>query len=60
MALLLDRLYARHEKAAKITVIALCALGAMLFIAYFPYISGVRVSVAWLEALRIRPDWLYY
>jgi len=60
MALMLSYLYNRHQKAARVAVLALSGLAAALFVAYFPYISGVRVSTAWLEALRFLPNWLYY
>lgn len=31
-----------------------------LFIAFFPYISGVMVSQKWLEAMKWFPGWIYY
>ena len=60
MTLMMDYLYDWHKKAAKITGIALVVIAGALFVAFFPYISGVRVSTAWLEAMRWLPNWLYY
>jgi dolichyl-phosphate-mannose--protein O-mannosyl transferase len=37
-----------------------CALALGLFIAFFPYISGVAVPVRWMDAMKWFPDWLYY
>ena len=59
-ALMVDYLYRLYPRAAKITAIALMVVAAGLFAAFFPYISGVRVSIAWLEAMRWLPNWLYY
>ena len=40
--------------------IVLIALSVLLFAAFFPYLSGVRVSVNWLSALQWFPNWLYF
>ncbi len=48
------------KKAANILGIVLLALALVFFIAFFPYTSGVRVSTAWLDAVRFIPNWLYY
>ncbi|MBR1584173.1 MAG: glycosyltransferase family 39 protein [Clostridia bacterium] len=58
--LCLDWIGERWEKAARIAVIAWIALSAVLFIAFFPYASGVTVSRGWLEAMRWFPRWLWY
>ena len=60
LALMLDVLAQRKEKMAKILWIALPAVAFILFVTFFPYISGVRVSTAWLEAMKWFPGWLYY
>ena len=36
------------------------AAAAVLFIAFFPYASGLRVSTQWLDAMKWFPQWLYY
>ena len=36
------------------------ALAGVLFIAFFPYISGITASKAWLDAMKWFPGWLYY
>jgi len=38
----------------------LMVLAAGMFVGLFPYISGVRVSTAWLEAMRWPSKWLTY
>ncbi|NLX82397.1 MAG: phospholipid carrier-dependent glycosyltransferase [Clostridiales bacterium] len=60
MTLMMEYLYQWHKQAAKVTCITLVIIAGVLFIAFFPYISGVRVSTAWLEAMRWLPNWLYY
>lgn len=60
MVLMVDYLYKSRLKAAKALSVSLVALAAILFVAFFPYISGVRVSTAWLDAVRFIPNWLYY
>ena len=47
-------------KAARRVTVALCALAAALFVVFFPYLSGVRVSTAWLQAMQWFPNWLYF
>ena len=58
--LMVDYLHKMHPKAAKITAIALMVTAGLMFVALFPYISGVRVSTAWLEAMRWPSKWLTY
>ena len=36
------------------------ALAVLLFIAFFPYISGVPAPVEWMEALQWFPNWLWF
>ncbi len=60
IVLWLDVAHRRREKLARILAISLVAVAGVLFIAYFPYLSGVRVSTTWLDALKIFPNWLYY
>ncbi len=59
-ALLVHYLGEKRLKAAKIALFALPALAAVLFVIFFPYISGVRFPTAWANALRIFPNWLYF
>ena len=50
----------RRPKAARIILWAELDLALALFIAFFPYISGVTASKAWLDAMKWFPGWLYY
>ncbi len=58
--LCLDALAERREKAARIAVWALVCAAAILFIAFFPYASGIAVSTKWLDAMQWFPRWLWY
>ncbi|MGI6725994.1 MAG: phospholipid carrier-dependent glycosyltransferase [Christensenellales bacterium] len=58
--LMTNYVMARNKKAGVWIVIVLSALAGALFVAFFPYISGVRVSTAWLDAMRWLPNWLFY
>lgn len=49
-----------NPRAARWAAVALCALAAALFVAFFPYLSGVRVSTSWLQAMQWFPNWLYF
>lgn len=60
MALLMQYFSEWHEKAARVLKISLVVLAALLFAAFFPYLSGIRVSTAWLDWLKWFPNWLYY
>lgn len=60
MVLMTDYLYRRNRKAARLVWTVMTVLAAVLFIAFFPYISGVRVSTAWLDMMKWLPGWLYY
>ena len=54
------RVAEKRKKAAVIALSALLALALILFIAFFPYISGVTASRSWLEAMRWFPNWLFF
>ena len=59
-ALMVDYLHAYKPRVGRITAIVLMVLAAGMFVGLFPYISGVRVSTAWLEAMRWPSKWLTY
>ncbi len=50
----------RRPKLARWLLWGFVALSAVLFAAFFPYVSGVRVSTGWLDAMKWFPNWLYY
>ena len=56
----LEWLSGKREKAAKIALFALLLIAALLFIAFFPYASGVAVSQKWMDAMKWFPRWLWY
>ena len=58
--LCLDRLSEKREKAARVVLIALLVIAAALFIAFFPYASGITVSQSWMDAMKWFPNWLWY
>ena len=60
VTLLLFYLSGRYRKAALGLGAGLVILSFLLFAAFFPYISGVRVSTSWLDAMKWLPNWLYY
>ncbi len=60
MTLLTSCLMEKSRKAAHILLIALPVMALLLFISFFPYLSGVRVSTAWLDVMKWFPNWLYY
>ncbi len=55
-----DALNERAQKAARYAAIVFVTIAAVLFVAFFPYLSGVRVSTQWLDAMKWFPNWLYY
>ena len=59
-ALCLDRLSEKWEKAARIALIVLLIIAAALFIAFFPYASGVNAPQAWMDKMKWFPRWLWY
>ena len=58
--LCLDTLAQRHEKLARWLLIGLLIAAAVLFVAFFPYASGVMVSQKWLDAMNWFRGWLWY
>ena len=58
--LCLDKISSRWKKTATVigAVVLLAALA--LFIAFFPYASGLPVSVTWLERMKWFPGWIWY
>ncbi|HSK68260.1 MAG TPA: phospholipid carrier-dependent glycosyltransferase, partial [Candidatus Limnocylindria bacterium] len=60
VALVIHYAEPRWPKTARALLYALPALALLFFVAFFPYLSGVRVPVAWAEALRVFPNWLYF
>ena len=44
---------------AVLSVICIAAAGA-LFVAFFPYISGITASVSWLRAMQWFDGWIYF
>ncbi len=58
--LCLDKMQEKWKKTALITGIVLLAAALVLFIAFFPYASGLPVSTAWLDAMKWFPGWIWY
>ena len=56
----LDLLHLRHRKAALIAGGVLLFAAFILFIAFFPYASGITVSRQWLDAMKWFPGWIWY
>lgn len=56
----LNALHAKHKRLGTGVTLAYIGLAAALFVAFFPYASGIRTDVTWLEAMRWFPNWLYY
>ena len=52
-------LYRKNERLGRIVTAAYLVIGLALFIGFFPYYSGIRVSAAWLNAMRWLPR-IYY
>ena len=48
----------RALPVALTSVLLIAALA--LFVAFFPYISGVTASKAWLDSMKWFQGWLYY
>jgi dolichyl-phosphate-mannose--protein O-mannosyl transferase len=53
-------LWCKHKKTGLIVTVAYLIIVLALFAAFFPYYSGIRVSAAWLNAMRWFPNWIYY
>ncbi len=60
ITLLVSYLMKRYGRVGKALLIGLPTVALILFIAFFPYLSGMRVSTAWLDAMKWFPNWLYY
>lgn len=58
--LCLDTLAKRHEKLARGLLIGLLIAAAVLFVAFFPYASGILVPQEWLDAMNWFKGWLWY
>ncbi|NLD52579.1 MAG: phospholipid carrier-dependent glycosyltransferase [Clostridiales bacterium] len=56
----LHLLEARRAKLARRLLWCFIGVAIILFVAFFPYVSGVRVSTRWLDAMKWFPNWLYY
>ena len=56
----LDLWAEKREKAARIALIVLLTAALALFIAFFPYASGLMVSQKWLDVMKWFPNWLWY
>ena len=50
----------RFPRAMRWVIAAQVLLALGLFIAFFPYLSGVTAPTAWLEAMKWFPNWLWY
>ena len=50
----------RFSKWGRWAAVIFLVAAAALFVAFFPYLSGVRVSTQWLDAMKWFPGWLYY
>ncbi len=60
IALMFDRLQDKYGRKAVIAAIIYLALVFVMFVAFFPYMSGLRVPTWWLDAMQWFPGWLYY
>ena len=58
--LCLEWISEKWEKAAKIALYVLLGLALILFIAFFPYASGIEVSQKWMDMMKWFPRWLWY
>lgn len=58
--LCLERLSEKRNKLAGIVLAVWIAAAAVLFIAFFPYASGLEVNTGWLNAMKWFDGWIYY
>ena len=58
--LCLEKIETLFPKAARWVLVIWLVVAAGLFVAFFPYASGITVSKGWLEAMRWFPRWLWY
>lgn len=59
-AVCLDKLHERQPKMALVLGAVMLAAALALFIAFFPYASGITVSRSWLQAMQWFDQWLYF
>lgn len=59
IALLMGRLMERHPKIGRNAAIVWMALAIILFIGFYPYVSGLRVPFKWLDMMRWLPGIWY-
>ena len=57
LALVLARM---PEKPAKRAAGTLCVLAAVLFVVYYPALSGLPIPTAWAQALQVLPSFGFY
>lgn len=60
IVLVFDRFQDRFGRRAVLAAAAYLALVLLMFVAFFPYMSGLRVPTWWLDAMKWFPNWLYY
>jgi dolichyl-phosphate-mannose--protein O-mannosyl transferase len=60
MALCLNHLAHRSEKLARRVGIGVLILAAVLFVWFYPVLSGAAVSRAWAASLKWLPSWGFY
>ena len=58
--LCLDKLSDRWKKTALVLGGVLLVAALALFIAFFPYASGLPVSTEWLDSMKWFPGWIWY
>lgn len=59
LVFVLDRIDEKHAKLSKILSYGIITLAALMFIGFFPYISGERVSTKWFDLMRWFPNIWY-
>ena len=58
LALVLARM--KHERTAKKLGAGLCALALVLFVLYYPALSGLPIPTWWADALEVLPSFGFY
>lgn len=58
--LCLDQLSEKWEKIGKALCIVWIVLAALLFVAFFPYASGIAAPQEWMDFMKWFPNWLWY
>ena len=51
---------AKNERYAKRTLAVLCGAAAVLFVWFYPALSGLPVGAAWAKSLMLLPSWGFY